>query len=361
MKILQLLTIAARHQVYLEGHKTQLSNEFLPFLKLIATRIDKLLTIDNLTDFKRDRLETLIKSVRNDITDIYQKYYGVWREQIIDLAEYEAGFEIRSLKQIIKTHDFKLPSRTQLNSAVFMKPLSSLEGADKGKLLPAFYRDWSNKTISRVEGIIRSGYYTGKTTPEIVREIKGTSRLKFRDGQLTRGNKDITMLTRTAVQHASNEARNETWKANSDVVDKIIIVATLDSRTTPICRALDGNVYPIDSGPRPPFHIGCRTTTAAKLNDKFADLESGNTRFYRDPSGKAKFDLSANTTYYEWLKMQPASYQDSVIGPKRGALLRNGGLSAKRFAEIQLNNNFQPITLKEMRELEPLAFEKAGI
>ena len=49
-----------------------------------------------------------------------------------------------------------------------------------------------------------------------------------------------------------------------------------------------------------------------------------------------------------------------AIGPVRGKLLRNGGLSADRFSELQLGQNFQPLTLEQMQELEPLAFKRAG-
>jgi hypothetical protein len=53
--------------------------------------------------------------------------------------------------------------------------------------------------------------------------------------------------------------------------------------------------------------------------------------------------------------------QDSIIGPTRGKLLRKGGLSSQRFAELQLSKNYKPLTLDEMKKLEPVAFEKAGI
>jgi hypothetical protein len=71
--------------------------------------------------------------------------------------------------------------------------------------------------------------------------------------------------------------------------------------------------------------------------------------------------VPASQSYYAWLKTQPAAFQDSVIGPTRGALFRRGGLSAQRFAELQLGKNFKPIDLDAMRKLEPVAFERAGI
>jgi SPP1 gp7 family putative phage head morphogenesis protein len=355
-----LIEIATRHQIYLEGHKTHLANEFGPFLQKMARVIDKRLATD-ITDFNRDRLEKLLLHVQGDLRDVYRQHFKVWREQVVDLAEYEAGFEIRSLKQVIDTYDFQLPSRTQLKSAVFSTPLAGLKGADKAALLPSFYKGWSERTITQVEGIIRGGYYQGLTTPQIVRQIKGTAGAGFRDGQLARGNKDITMLTRTAVQHASGQARNETWKANSDIIRAVRIVAAIDDRTTEQCRSLDGTEWPIDEGPRPPFHIGCRTTTVPALDARFAMLDDGATRAVRDPETGRVEKAPAEQTYYQWLKRQDPEVQDSIIGPTRGTLLRDGGLSSERFAELNLNSDFKPRTLDQMRELEPLAFKRAGV
>jgi len=41
--------------------------------------------------------------------------------------------------------------------------------------------------------------------------------------------------------------------------------------------------------------------------------------------------------------------------------MNEGGLSAKKFGELNLSNQFKPLTLAEMKKLEPTAFEKAGL
>jgi hypothetical protein len=71
--------------------------------------------------------------------------------------------------------------------------------------------------------------------------------------------------------------------------------------------------------------------------------------------------VRADLSYYDWLKQQPAAFQDKAIGPVRAKLFREGGLSIERFSELQLDRNFAPLTLVEMKKLEPLAFEKAGV
>jgi hypothetical protein len=71
--------------------------------------------------------------------------------------------------------------------------------------------------------------------------------------------------------------------------------------------------------------------------------------------------VPGSESFYEWLKRQPASFQEQAIGVARAKLLRDGGLSAKRFAELQLDRNFKPLTLDELRQIEPLAFKRAGL
>ena len=93
-----------------------------------------------------------------------------------------------------------------------------------------------------------------------------------------------------------------------------------------------------------------------KLSEMFS---KGATRASVGADGAGQ--VSASLDYYRWLQQQPIAFQDAAIGPKRAKLFREGGLSVERFAELQLDRNFAPLTLKQMKALEPLAFERARI
>lgn len=84
-------------------------------------------------------------------------------------------------------------------------------------------------------------------------------------------------------------------------VEQYQIVATLDSRTSDICRQLDGKVFDMkDYEPgvtAPPFHVYCRTCTVPY----FADNDDNGMRAARDENGKTYY-VPANTTYAEWEK-----------------------------------------------------------
>lgn len=120
------------------------------------------------------------------------------------------------------------------------------------------------------------------------------------------------------------------------------------------CAALDQRIFEVGKGPRPPLHYNCRSTMLIVLKDKYAGRGNIDKRASKD-------GLVENQTYYAWLNKQPKSFQDDVLGESRGKLLRSGGLSADKFAQLQLDKNFKPLTLAEMRLREPLAFEKAGL
>jgi hypothetical protein len=121
------------------------------------------------------------------------------------------------------------------------------------------------------------------------------------------------------------------------------------------CRSLDAQQYELGKGPVPPIHNGCRSTTIAVLSSKFYFLDEGATR------SSAVGPVSSKLTYYDWLKKQPVAFQNAAIGKKRATLLRKGGLSADKFAKLNLNRNFEPLTLEEMKRIEPLAFQEAGL
>ena len=192
-----------------------------------------------------------------------------------------------------------------------------------------------------------------------------------RDGIIDATRRNGEMVVRTSMQHMAASARDAFVQANSDIITQVEWVSTLDSRTTAQCAALDGMLFPLDSGPRPPLHIGCRSSVVPVLANKYLreTLSEGRTRASKGENGGAQ--VSANLTYFEWLKTQPAAFQDEAIGKTRGILLREGGLTSERFAELSLGKNFEPLTLygktvdgvyiPGMKDLEPVAFERAGL
>jgi len=206
----------------------------------------------------------------------------------------------------------------------------------------------------RLANQIRLGYFEGKTTTQMASMLRGLASNQYRDGALAMLAQSAEVMAKDAFQLATGAGKLATMQANE--IDKYEWVSVLDNRTSSRCRALDSKVFTVGKGPLPPLHPSCRSTVSPvipdRLRDDLADVGTRNTETGPVDSG---------TSYYTWLKQQDTEYVESVLGPSRTALLLKGDLTADRFAALQLNRNFEPLTLDEMRKIEPLAFKKAGL
>lgn len=364
-----LLTSTIRNQVMLEGLKTSEAQKFAEYLKEMDESLRVQLSKQEISNISRARLEKLLESTDSMLAEIFDRYANRLKMDIFEIAQYQSEFQEKAIYNALTSNGAAVELASvgvaQLKAAVFSYPLATRD-INGGKMLGdfidgintdehGFIKQWTNDERSRITGAIRQGFYEGQTTSQIIQKIRGTRKNKFNDGILQITSRSAEAIVRTAVQHCSSVARMETLKANSDIVDKYRIVATLDRKTTTQCRALDGRIFEIGKGPLPPFHIRCRTTFTPVLSGEFAYLSEGRTRASADGY------VDADTNYYGWLKNQPEEFQKAIIGPTRAKLLRDGGLTSERFSELNLDKNFQPLTLDEMRKLEPLAFEKAGL
>jgi len=348
----QLIEIATRHQAHIERFKANEVKVFTSYLNaMIKNTQFELATNDELTELNRRDLQKRITAIKQIVNDGFTEFKAEFDQIVLDFAEYEAEFEKKSLESVVK-YDFAMPSSQQIKTAVFTSPFD-IKGPDAGSLIDGLYKRWTTNEAYRIGNYIQLGYANGKTNKQIEQEI-----IELGYGVLGR---NIQSLIRTTVQHAANVARQETWKANSDIVKAYEWVSTLDTKTSQLCQALDTQKFKIGDGPLPPAHVNCRSSTVPVLDKSFDILDKGATRSSRNPETGKVESVSAKKNYYDWLKDQPAEVQDSIIGPTRGKLLRNGGITTERFAKLQLNKNFKPLTLAKMRKLEPAAFMRAEI
>lgn len=121
-------------------------------------------------------------------------------------------------------------------------------------------------------------------------------------------------LVQTESAHIINEATADGYK-NSGVVQQYEILATLDKRTSNICRSMDGKVFKLSerevSVNYPPFHARCRTTVTAYFDDE----ENVGKRIARDQEGWNIY-IPADMKYEDWKK----EYIDSPKAQKKDIL-----------------------------------------
>ncbi len=347
----------SRHAVFVQRFAGGLSNDFLPFIEQIKKEINNSLMSAS-TDLKGRRLRSVLRELENIQKGIYEEYSDELLTQLELFNDHEIDFEADSLNDVIITESVSLtkPAANQVWASANATPLIFPDSNDTVLLKP-FIKNWSASEIKRVSSIITTGFITGQTNDEIARTITGKGGTI--DKQTRANNKAIV---RTATNHISAIARERMMQDNSDIVIGYEWVSTLDSRTSGQCRSLDGRVFKFkDSGfkPQPPIHPNCRSTTAPVLDQRFQLDDGTETRASKGAEGGQQ--VKATTTYYSFLKDQPKAFQNDVIGPTRGALLRNGGLTSEEFAKLTVDQKFRPLTLDEMKAKNPLAFDKAGI
>lgn len=181
-----------------------------------------------------------------------------------------------------------------------------LEQAVKTKWLGSNFSDrvWTNKTalITQLNQLIPQEFVRGRGSNAIANDLADKLNVDYHKA---------VRLARTEMNHISNTATIESYK-KSNVVKKYEYLATLDNRTSQICRELDGRIFEVDQAQTginlPPMHPHCRSTTVPH----FDNIESTPGRVASDPNGRT-YTVDETITYKEWAKKYATkSYSDKL-------------------------------------------------
>ena len=348
-----LIDTVLRQQVLLERYGVKTAQDMKGFIDKVDTLLAQglsALKVEKMNELTRGQLKDVIRNLQFVQQEVYTKANAQHMTALEDLAKYTAKFEQQTFGRFSKDLPLVAVDAEKAWAGIKGSPIRAT-----GQLLEPFVTSWSDKTLAGVDQWVTKAWQQGLTVQDTIRGLRGTKKLNFQDGLTSMSRRQAEAVARTSVAHVAQEARNKVWDANEDILQGWQFVATLDSRTTTQCKSLDGQVFPLGEGPQPPVHVNCRSTTVPVLRDEFAFLEEGATRSSKDGY------VDAGRTYYDWLKDQPEAFQNEALGPARAKLFRDGGLSPAAFARLNLGRNFQPLTLAQMQEMNPLAFERARV
>jgi SPP1 gp7 family putative phage head morphogenesis protein len=347
----RLIDRAVRHAVYLERLKTGEARRIIAFLNsqlfpdIARILRARLALIDergiDTGPFTTERLRALATDIEVAASvrlgDIRDRQFTAFDQ----LGETEVAFAVKTMTQSLPfAFSFAGVDYPILRAAIRERPL-------QGRILGEWYGDLSKSLRSRIEQQIRIGVAQSETIDQLVRRLVGTRAAQYTDGVFETTRREARSLVRTAVNHISSQSRELVYEENSDFVSGVLIVATLDTRTTEICMAQDGRVYPINEGWRPPGHFNCRTTTTPVLRGWKAFGLS-------DPPASTRASMNGQVpetlTYGPWLRRQSAGVQDEALGPTRAALFRSGKVEIDRF----VGADDRTLNLNELRQREGL-------
>ena len=192
-----------------------------------------------------------------------------------------------------------------------------------GRSVGKAFRGLADKQAEVFAQTVQDGLLSGESTQQIKNRLMGAlgdvefstkartlQQQKLANGQMFKAAPhQVSTLVRTSVNATANAASQRVYKANPQVTKRYRWIATLDTRTSPICRSLDQQVFEYGKGPTPanPPHFNCRSTTVAVvdwegLSNKYGiDLQPKPTKVKR-PSSEGAVPLG--TSYGKWLHDQ---------------------------------------------------------
>lgn len=337
-----LIDVFTRHQIFVQRLAGGEVNRVTPLLDQMLDDIALRLAGEN-SEIETARIIRLSKSISEIVSDSTTEISEQAIAQMKEIAEYEADFTQRAVQQVVNA-EFVLPSANQILASATEIPMALVSGKKTEEFtLDEIFDQFSSKKSQEIGRIAQSGFVQGRSTQEVMREIRRVVN--------TRTKQQLETVIRTSTNHMSNVARNKTIQANSDVIDEVKWISTLDGRTSNVCFGRDSKVFPIDSGPRPPAHHGCRSTVIPVVGSKFAIPGFDGER--ASMNGPVK----TSTTYNSWLKRQPKAFQYELLGKTKARLFRSGGLSLDKFTDPRGIT----YTIQQLRRLEPMAFDRAGL
>lgn len=193
-------------------------------------------------------------------------------------------------------------------------------------------------------------------------------------------NSNATRLVRTELNYVENAAALRSIKDAG--LGYYRFIATLDNRTTPICRAHDGRIISVEEASPgdnlPPLHPNCRSTISGSLYGPDDDHKRGGTRIAKTVKGK-NYYVPADMTYPEWEEKYVVKAQKLPKNPHAGKAVlvditpgTNGGDAVKvyegeKIPKMAANGNEMDwpapnpdniITREQYKELRDYASEK---
>lgn len=241
---------------------------------------------------------------------------------------------------------------------------SAMSRPFQGALLKEVFPELGEARMRRLRAAVRTGYLAGSTTAEIVRGLRGTKAVGYKDAVIEVDRAHLETVVRTAISHTAATARDLFFEQNTELIKSQLWVSTLDGHTSTGCIVRSGKRYTVGDNPKPighavpwcggggcgpgRLHWNCRSTAVGLLQGQESLFGT---------RAQAGGQVDANTTYGEWLKSQPHFVQDEVMGVKRAKLFRGGGLEIERFS----TNKGRWIDLEELRARDAEAFRRAGL
>lgn len=230
-----------------------------------------------------ERLQQLQSQIDLIMQNVYQQEKDFYTAHFVDLGKdvyYHSVFDIQQKAGF--GFSFSKVDENQIERAMNSKWSGENYSA----------RIWNNtRELSQdLKKELLINLITGRTE----REVANILAKKFAQGASV-----SRRLVRTESCFLSNQMEMESYKECG--IEKYRYLATLDMRTSKVCRSLDGKVFLVSEQKPgvncPPMHPWCRSTTTAYVSDQ--ELARMKRRAYNPKTGRTEL-VPATMNYQEW-------------------------------------------------------------
>lgn len=266
----------------------------------------------------------------------------------------------------------------------------------EGDVVSEYWKQQNAQVTGNFLRQMRMGVAGGEGLQSLIQRVRGTKENNFTDGIMNATKKKAETLVRSSVAAVNNEAIIKTYQANEDLFNGYQWMATLDSRTSDICKARSGLTWDKDFKPvghgiswsPPPAHFNCRSTVIGVLKP-WADLankplpavgaetlkEELTKSLMARGLSPALISKAINKTqqsmdgfvagdinFEDWLKGKSERFQKAILGEQKWELWNTGKIG---FVDL-VDQKSHPRSLAELQALvdqgrtSPLKANKAA-
>ena len=267
-----------------------------------------------------ERLQRLLQQVDTVMQNVYQQ---------------EQRFDTSFFEQLAENAYYRTIYNTQRKTGLGF----SFSHVDQKQIARALRINWSGKHYSKriwkntdnLAKTIKDELLVSLLTGRTDRETAAVITEKFGGGAIA-----ARRLIRTECCFFASELTAQAYKECG--IKKYRYVATLDLRTSKICRELDGKVFLVSQRQAgknyPPMHPWCRSTTISDIDD---ETLSRMTRAAYNPETGRTEKVPANMTYDEWYQKYVKGNTKDRVGAKSIAKTIDSGIIKKNKDKLKMN------------------------
>ncbi|OLF50680.1 phage head morphogenesis protein [Streptococcus acidominimus] len=203
-------------------------------------------------------------------------------------------------------------------------------------------RIWGNtqQLADELQKELAVGLLTGRSSHETADAI---------DAKFAKGKNNARRLVRTEANHFHAEMEAKAYEEAD--VEYYRFLATLDLRTSSICREHDGKVYRVSERVKgknyPPLHPWCRSDTIALDDDEWLTKV---TRSARDPETGKTIQVPADMTYDDWYEKYVEKVSDKVYNQDRDYKVAD--VEIERALQKQSDSSWRKLLGEEQNALQ---------